>query len=81
MYSNPMCECITTVAARTASVIGWREPAANGATVRGMRAAETIYVVPHRISNSISAQLPVDIRALGEAWGKAIEHTLSNDQW
>lgn len=35
-----MCECIRIVAQRAASVIGLRDPAANGAMVRGIRAAE-----------------------------------------
>ena len=38
-YSNPICECIRMVAHRAASMTGFNDPAANGATVRGMRVA------------------------------------------
>ena len=41
-YSKPMCEWMTSRAQRIESVIGFREPAAKGAIVRGMRPAETI---------------------------------------
>ena len=41
-YSNPMCECMRIAAHKLASIIGFSEPAANGATVRGMRVAEMI---------------------------------------
>jgi hypothetical protein len=39
--SKPMCEWIRIAAQRIASVIGFKDPAANGAMVRGMRPAET----------------------------------------
>lgn len=39
-----MCECIRISAHKAASVIGFREPAAKGATVRGIRAAEASLV-------------------------------------
>ena len=39
-YWNPMWEWMRIVAQRMASVIGFRVPAANGATVNGTRAAE-----------------------------------------
>lgn len=41
-YSKPMCEWTTRRAQRMESVTGFSEPAAKGATVRGMRPAETI---------------------------------------
>lgn len=41
MASNPRCEWMTTAAPKTASVTGLTEPAAKGATVRGMRAIDT----------------------------------------
>lgn len=39
-YSKPMCEWTRRVAQRMASVTGLREPAAKGAMVKGMRAAD-----------------------------------------
>ncbi len=36
-----MCEWIRRVPHRIASVAGFKEPAANGAIVKGMRAADT----------------------------------------
>ena len=36
-----MCEWIIIVAQRIASVMGFNDPAAKGATVKGMRAADT----------------------------------------
>lgn len=40
-YSKPMWEWIKTVAQRMASVVGLSDPEANGAIVRGIRAADT----------------------------------------
>lgn len=41
-YWKPTCEWTTRVAQRIASVTGLREPAANGAMVKGIRPAATI---------------------------------------
>ena len=41
-YWNPMWECMRMVAQNIASVTGFRDPAANGAIVRGMSAAENV---------------------------------------
>jgi hypothetical protein len=41
-YSNPICECTTRRAQRIESVTGLKEPAANGAIVKGIRPAEMI---------------------------------------
>jgi len=41
MDSKPMCEWMRIAAQRIASVVGFNDPAANGAIVRGMRPAET----------------------------------------
>lgn len=38
--SKPMCEWMRMVAHRIASIVGFSDPAANGAIVRGMRPAE-----------------------------------------
>ena len=38
--SKPICEWIRIVAQRTASITGLRDPEANGAIVRGIRAAD-----------------------------------------
>jgi hypothetical protein len=39
MYWNPMWECKRMVAQKIASIVGFRVPAAKGATVKGTRAA------------------------------------------
>lgn len=44
-YSKPMCEWMTRRAQRMESVTGLREPAAKGATVRGIRPADTILMI------------------------------------
>ena len=41
-YSKPMCEWTTKRAQRIESVSGFRDPAAKGAMVKGIRPAETI---------------------------------------
>ena len=39
--SKPICEWMRIVPQRIASMVGFNDPAANGAIVRGMRPAET----------------------------------------
>ena len=37
---KPICECMRIVAQSIASVVGFRDPAAKGAIVRGIKAAD-----------------------------------------
>ena len=55
-----------SVAQRIASVMGFRVPAANGATVKGMRAAEINLLTLHQLlfrwydSNALAVRMPND---------------------
>jgi hypothetical protein len=68
-----MCECIMIAPQRTASMIGFSVPAANGAMVRGIRAAETVLSEVRSIeSKNITLALPLKdpvIASMSWAWG------------
>lgn len=61
-YSKPMCEWMRRVAQRRASVVGFSEPAAKGAMVKGMRA-------PDMILRGVSEGVMVLVKVVGKGGG------------